>query len=342
MTTDANLRAGFEEVATDVAAILAALAGLAPPTLAPGDGSAPGLVEFATLGEMLNPAILDKVMSPAGVAQVVSANAPVEASTTTPGLVELATTAETVAGASTSLVSTPAGVAAAIAALVSSAPSTLDTLDELAAALGDDPNFATTVSTNIGLKLAKASNLSDLANAATARTNLGVAIGSNVQAYSAVLALVAGLTPAADRLPYFTGSGSASLATLTSFARTLLDDTDAATARATLGVGGTDGTVAAVTGTSGGVSVDLSTGVRAFTLTPSGDVTSWTISNVPSGEVTLRFYITQGATARAIPLPPNGHWHGPTPTQVASHDFVLDMVTVNGGTTWHCWGSLQA
>ena len=40
----------------------------------------------------------------------------------------------------------------AIAALVDSAPATLDTLNELAAALGDDPNFATTVSTSIGLK----------------------------------------------------------------------------------------------------------------------------------------------------------------------------------------------
>lgn len=40
----------------------------------------------------------------------------------------------------------------AISDLVSSAPSTLDTLKELADALGDDPNFATTVSTAIGLK----------------------------------------------------------------------------------------------------------------------------------------------------------------------------------------------
>ncbi|WIC40102.1 hypothetical protein SEA_BATTLESHIP_8 [Gordonia phage Battleship] len=39
-----------------------------------------------------------------------------------------------------------------VAALVSSAPTTLDTLDELAAALGDDPNFATTISTQIGTK----------------------------------------------------------------------------------------------------------------------------------------------------------------------------------------------
>ncbi len=45
-----------------------------------------------------------------------------------------------------------AAIAAAVAALVASSPSTLDTLDELAAALGDDPNFATTITTLIGTK----------------------------------------------------------------------------------------------------------------------------------------------------------------------------------------------
>ena len=40
-----------------------------------------------------------------------------------------------------------------VAALVNSAPATLDTLNELAAALGDDANFATTVTTNLGQKL---------------------------------------------------------------------------------------------------------------------------------------------------------------------------------------------
>lgn len=44
-------------------------------------------------------------------------------------------------------------VTSAIADLVNSSPATLDTLNELAAALGDDPNFATTVSTQIGTKL---------------------------------------------------------------------------------------------------------------------------------------------------------------------------------------------
>jgi hypothetical protein len=48
-------------------------------------------------------------------------------------------------------------VAAEIALVVDSSPATLDTLNELAAALGDDPNFATTVATNIGLKAPLAS-----------------------------------------------------------------------------------------------------------------------------------------------------------------------------------------
>jgi hypothetical protein len=47
-------------------------------------------------------------------------------------------------------------IASAVSALVDSSPSTLNTLNELAAALNDDPSFATTISTSIGTKVSKA------------------------------------------------------------------------------------------------------------------------------------------------------------------------------------------
>jgi hypothetical protein len=51
----------------------------------------------------------------------------------------------------------------AIANLVASSPATLDTLNELATALGNDPNFATTIATQVGLKI----NTSDIVDALT-------------------------------------------------------------------------------------------------------------------------------------------------------------------------------
>ncbi len=69
-------------------------------------------------------------------------------------------------------------VARAIAALAGTAPETLDTLKELADALGNDPNFATTVLNKLAEKLAKDQNGADIPDKAAFLQNLGLGEGS--------------------------------------------------------------------------------------------------------------------------------------------------------------------
>lgn len=76
-----------------------------------------------------------------------------------------------------------------------------------------------------------------LANRTTYLKTLVDALGTGKQPLDADLTAIAALVSAADKLPYATGAGAWALTTLTAFARTLLDDADAATMRTTLGLG---------------------------------------------------------------------------------------------------------
>jgi hypothetical protein len=110
-------------------------------------------------------------------------------------------------------------------------------LSNVAGTANTFPYFSALNTVTLGSITAAGLALLDDADAAAQRTTLGLVIGTNVQAYDAGLQSIAGLTTAADRMIYTTASDTYAVATLTSFARTLLDDGNASTARTTLGLG---------------------------------------------------------------------------------------------------------
>lgn len=99
----------------------------------------------------------------------------------------------------------------AITALIDSSPATLNTLNKLARAIGNDPNFATTVTNALAGK----------------------------QPLNALLTALSALTTSADKLPYFTGVNKVALTVITSTARTLLQQSSIESMQTTLGLSAT-------------------------------------------------------------------------------------------------------
>ncbi len=139
------------------------------------------------------------------------------------------------------------------------------------------PTFTGTVTIPSGASIDGYLTTSSASSTYLTQTNAS----STYQPLDTELTALAGTTSAADTLPYFTGSGTASLATLTSYARSLIDDADASTARGTLGLG----TMATETASNYLTTASASTtyaalsgatftgGISGTSLTLSGDLT---------------------------------------------------------------------
>lgn len=175
--------------------------------------------------------------------------------------------------------------------------------------------YATTTLTAFGRSLI------DDASATAARTTLGVAIGTDVQAYDAGLQSISGLVTSANQTIYTTALDTYATTTLSAYGRTLIDDADAATARTTLGLG----TLATQSGTFSGTSSGTNTGDQnifqniavAGQTTVVADTTADTLTLAAGSGVT----ITTDALTDTVTIAATGS--GGTVTSV----------NVSGGTT---------
>ncbi|HFN7567108.1 TPA: phage tail protein [Escherichia coli] len=183
-----------------------------------------------------------------------------------PALTGVPTAPTAAQGTNNTQIATTAYVRAAISALVGSSPEALDTLNELAAALGNDPNFATTMTNALAGK----------------------------QPLDATLTALAGLATGANKLPYFTGTDTVSQTDLTSVGRDILAKTsvlaviqylglgEAATRNVGTGTGQVPDMSSFTTGHSG--AADWPIPKSGWSKGPDGVITQWGIFGFPVGQ----------------------------------------------------------
>lgn len=145
---------------------------------------------FTQLDSSVNSSSEAKAATPKAVKTLNDTKAPLNS----PKLTGTPTAPTAAKGVNNTQIATTAYVMAAIANLVDSSPDALNTLNELAQALGDDPNFSATMTKALAGK----------------------------QPLDATLTAIAALATAADKLPYFTGNDKAALTALTKVGRDIL------------------------------------------------------------------------------------------------------------------------
>jgi hypothetical protein len=185
------------------------------------------------------------------------------------------------------------------------------------------------VKADVGLgNVDNTSNTTERAAAATL-TNKDVSSATNT--FPTNLAQLIALSLVADRLPYANGTGTLALTTLTSFIRTLLDDTTASAARTTLGV---DCYVSGLA-TTGTVTIDAANGEGVYaSATLTGNITL-AVSNVPTVFM-CEYQTTQHASAAKTITLPSGSTPFPTTfnTPAVGKKVRMWLSTIDGGTTW--------
>ncbi|ECS2920203.1 tail fiber protein [Salmonella enterica] len=210
-----------------------------------------------------------------------------------PALTGVPTAPTAAQGTNNTQIATTAYVRAAISALVGSSPEALDTLNELAAALGNDPNFATTMTNALAGK----------------------------QPLDATLTALAGLATGANKLPYFTGTDTVSQTDLTSVGRDILAKTSVLAVIQYLGLGETINLAAGALQKSqnGGDIPDKKQFARTI-----GAVTSTTITLGESGWFKIATVVMPQATSTAvIKLYGGAGFNAGSPEQAAISELVL-------------------